>query len=119
MKRKLLAFMDLTAKINERNRLIKESTRNDTFVKWSDDAVETKECLYILKVITFSFPIQEFAGYDKVEAPEILKEFRKYLSELERLCEIVPEPTEFPENEKDSEDNRNDDEDDKSSEEGE
>jgi len=111
--------MDLTAKINERDRLIKTSTEDGSFVKWSDDAVDTKECLYILKVVAFSFPIQEFAGFDSVEAPEILKELRKYLTELELLCEIVPEPTELPENDKNDDDDRNDDEDDKSSEEDE
>ncbi len=117
MKRKLLAFMDLAAKIAERDKIIKESTRDNTFVKWSDDAVETKECLYILKVITFNFPIQNFAGYDSVEAPEILKELKSYLSELEMLCEInsdQPESSDSDENEKDD---RNDSEDDKSSEE--
>lgn len=107
--------MDLTAKLAERERLIKTSTADGTFVKWSDDAVETKKCLYILKVIAFSFPIQEFAGFEEVEAPEILKEMRKFLTELESLCEIVPEPTELPDSNENDENDRNDDEDDKSS----
>jgi len=122
MKRVLLVFKDTSGKMNKREELIKIHTAKNDLVKWSDYAVETKNCLYVLKVIQFSFPIQEFAGFDEVKASEILDELGEYVFELKRYLETgdetTPELPESSENDINSEDNRNDDEDDKSSEKG-
>lgn len=122
MKRVLLVFKDTSGKMNKREELIKIHTAKNDLIKWSDYAVETKNCLYVLKVIQFSFPIQEFAGFDEVKASEILEELERNVIELKRYLEIgdktAPDLSKLPENNENSEDNRNDDEDDKSSEKG-
>ena len=64
-----------------------------------------KNCLYILKAVPVTFPIQEFAGFEEVEAPEILKELKKFVFELEQCIgeveEVASENTGSPENDND------------------
>lgn len=121
MKRILLAFNDASGKMNKREELIKKHIAKKDLIKWSDYAVATKNCLYVLKVVQFGFPIQEFAGFDEVRADEILKELEKTVSELKGYLELgmdtVPECPKSSENDNNDESDRNDDEDDKSSEE--
>ena len=122
MKRVLLVLKDTADKMNKREELIKKHTAKNDLVKWSDYAVETKNCLYVLKVVQFSFPIQEFAGFDEVEAIEVLKELKRYVLELEGyLCrnDVAPDPTESHDTGEDEKHDDGDDEDDKSSERGE
>lgn len=123
MKRILLVFSDISEKMIARENLIKKHTADNDLVKWSDYAVATKNCLYVLKVVQFGFPIQEFAGFDEVRADEILRELEKTVSELKGYLEIgmdsAPECPKSSENDNNDESDRNDDEDDKSSEEGE
>lgn len=120
MKKKLLAFLTLDQKNQARDSLVAESQKDGTFVKWSDHAVETKNCLYILKAVPVTFPIQEFAGFEEVEAPEILKELKKFVFELEQCIgeveeseveEVASENTGSPEtNDEDDDDKEDEDE---------
>ena len=112
MKKKLLAFLTLDQKNQARDSLVAESQKDGTFIKWSDNAVETKDCLYIFKVVPVVFPIQEFAGFDEVKAPKILDELESYVFELQECLtgptEIDSETTESSDNDRNSEDDRND-----------
>ena len=119
MKQTLLAFTTLEKRNQVRDELVAKSRKDNTFVKWSDVAVETKDCLYIFKVVPVIFPIQEFAGFDEVEAPEILRDLENYVFELKEFLkepiQMDPEDTESTDSDRNDEDNKNDGEDDKSS----
>ena len=108
MKKKLLAFLTLDQKNQARDSLVAESQKDGTFVKWSDHAVETKNCLYILKAVPVTFPIQEFAGFEEVKADGIIKELKKFVFELEQCIgeveEVASENTGSPETNDDDED---------------
>lgn len=112
MKNKLLVFLTLDQKNQAREKLIAKSQKDGTFEKWSDGAVETKDYLYVLKVVAVTFPTQEFAGFDEVEAPDVLKELKRFVFELEQCIgtvnEMAPEDTESTDSDKNGEDDRND-----------
>jgi len=72
--------------------LIKAKEAKKQLVKYSDQAVETNNKLYIFKVAPLPRNIiDQIRGYDEVDAEELLSDLHKFVEEVEKICGVYKE----------------------------
>lgn len=77
--------------------IIRDAEKKKQLVKYSDNAVETKDKLYIFKTVLLPYQVlDQIRGYAEVQADELLTKLEEFVEEARILCGKATKNTNTP-----------------------